>query len=357
MSWPRRLHKCLGFTLIELLVVIAIIAVLIALLLPAVQQAREAARRTQCKNNLKQLGLAMHNYHDVYNMLPMGEGLPNNGPGGQRHSGFVGMLPYFDQAPLYNQVAAVGFQRVPWDTGFAPFNQKLPGILCPSDFGSSPLSNPTGKTNYMFSRGDSPWDHNEWTGNGGRGLRGMFSGNSRCRTFAQVTDGLSNSIAMSERTLAQGTSNVLDGGTATNQGGTFAHNSPSSCLAVLGAGKTYASGSPQGWGGTRWPDGAPAFTGVTTVLGPNKVSCTQNSWDGEDGIYEPLSRHTGGVHCLFGDGTVRFISDNIDVGNSACPPPDGSAGGGTPCTTWGGRSPYGVWGALGSVNGGDTANF
>jgi prepilin-type N-terminal cleavage/methylation domain-containing protein len=356
MSWPRFLRKRFGFTLIELLVVIAIIAVLIALLLPAVQQAREAARRTQCKNNLKQLGLAMHNYHDVYNMLPPGEGLPG-GPGGQRQSAFVGMLPYFDQAPLYNQIAAVNFQKVPWDTGFAPFLQKLPAILCPSDYGSSPNSNPTGKTNYMFSRGDSPWDHNEWTGNGGRGMRGMFSGNVRCRTFAQVSDGLSNSIAMSERTLAQGTSNVLDGGTATGLGGTFVHNSPSSCLAVLGANKTY-TGATGAWGGTRWPDGAPAFTGVTTVLGPNKASCTQGGWDGEDGIYEPLSRHTGGVHCLFGDGTVRFISDSIDVGNSSCPPPDGSAGGGSPCTSWGGQSPYGVWGSLGSVNGGDTVgNF
>ncbi|MBS0207209.1 MAG: DUF1559 domain-containing protein [Planctomycetes bacterium] len=354
MSWPRQLRQRFGFTLIELLVVIAIIAVLIALLLPAVQQAREAARRTQCKNNLKQLGLALHNYHDTYIMLPPGEGLPG-GPGGQRQSAYVGMLPYFDQAPLYQQIAAVNFQRVPWDGGFAPFTTKLPGVLCPSDYGQSTNGGNIGKANYMFSRGDSPWDHNEWTGNGGRGLRGMFSGNVRCRTFAQVTDGLSNSIAMSERTLAQGGSNVLDGGTAINQGGTFVHNSPSQCLTVI-TGKVYSSGNPQPWGGTRWPDGAPSFTGVTTVLGPNKGSCTQGGWDGEDGIYEPLSRHTGGVHCLFGDGTVRFINENIDTGNTTCPPPDGSAGGGSPCTSWGGPSPYGVWGAMGSVHGNDQVN-
>src|SRR5260221_2153880 len=101
-----------GFTLIELLVVIAIIAVLIALLLPAVQQAREAARRTQCRNNMKQLGLAMHNYADVFQYLPMGEGLDlGNNTGGWRMSGYVGMLPYFDQAPLYNQISASNFQR------------------------------------------------------------------------------------------------------------------------------------------------------------------------------------------------------------------------------------------------------
>src|SRR5271163_2478002 len=90
-----------AFTLIELLVVIAIIAVLIALLLPAVQQAREAARRTQCKNNLKQLGLAMFNYHDVANCFPMGS-MHQDLAGGQRQSAFVAMLPYLDQSPLYN---------------------------------------------------------------------------------------------------------------------------------------------------------------------------------------------------------------------------------------------------------------
>lgn len=96
-------RKRRGFTLIELLVVIAIIAVLIALLLPAVQQAREAARRTQCKNNLKQIGLAMHNYHDVHLKFPSGGARVNFDPNGAGHSCWIAILPFADLAPLYNQ--------------------------------------------------------------------------------------------------------------------------------------------------------------------------------------------------------------------------------------------------------------
>src|SRR5262252_5025108 len=103
-----------GFTLIELLVVIAIIAILIALLLPAVQQAREAARRSQCKNNLKQYGLALHNYHDTYTLLPSGENFTATGQAATRHSPNIGLLPYIDQAPLFNQISG-NFG------GYAPF--------------------------------------------------------------------------------------------------------------------------------------------------------------------------------------------------------------------------------------------
>jgi len=341
-----------GFTLIELLVVIAIIAVLIALLLPAVQQAREAARRTQCKNNLKQMGLAIHNYHDTYNAVPIAEGMSDL-PGGQRHSGFVGMLPFFEQGPLYQQVSAVGFQRVPWDTGFAPFTAKIPMLLCPSDADTSE-GGAIGKTNYMFSRGDSTWDHNQWVGNGGRGFRGFFVGlgdgndgsMGRARKFGDVIDGLSNTIAMGEAIKAKGggSKRLMDGGIATGIGATFRETNPSLCQQTVDANKNYTTGVGH-WRGTRWPDGAPAFTGMTTVLGPNKASCTQGGWDGEDGIYEPSSNHTGGVQVLMGDGAVRFVSENVNTGNTSVPAPH-----------TGGQSPFGVWGALGSVNGGEAVS-
>lgn len=351
------LKKRKAFTLIELLVVIAIIAILIALLLPAVQQAREAARRTQCKNNLKQLGLALHNYHDVSLTLPFGQLHDNPAPiGFRRMSGHVAILPYLEQGNLYTTITDRQLQAnppPPWNGGYQPFTTRMPAFLCPSDPDTT-QGGAISKNNYMFCRGDSAWDHNGWSGNGGRGMRGMFmaAGDNRTdnthgivRRFRDITDGLSNTIAMAERVKAQGTTRVQDGGTATGVGNNFRNNNPADCLNQMGADGAYVGGVGN-WGGTRAWDGAPAFSGVTTVLGPNSPSCTQGGWDGEDGIYEPSSRHTGGAQVLLGDGSVRFISENIDTGNITSPPADAP---GQP----GGRSPYGIWGALGSVGGGE----
>ncbi len=363
----RSVVRCKAFTLIELLVVIAIIAILIALLLPAVQQAREAARRTQCRNNLKQLGLAIHNYHDTFSAIPFAETHSdyNGGLGPRRYSGFVNLLPNFEQANLYAQIQAAvqsgtGGTPVPWDTGFAPFRTKLPALLCPSD-PDTDRGGTIGKTNYMFSRGDGNWDHNQWSGNGGRGQRGFFTAggdgndgnNGVSRNFRDVLDGLSNTIAMSERTKGQrGDRKANSGALSINNGGAMRDN-PASVLPRLVNGEF--PGDFRTWSGTRWPDGAPAFTGCTTQLGPNKGSYVQGGWDGEDGIYEPTSKHTGGVLALMGDGAVQFFSENIDTGFTACPGPDSPAARSGVCTPFSqfGRSPFGIWGALGSVKGGE----
>src|SRR5215469_13216172 len=128
----------------------------IALLLPAVQQAREAARRSQCKNNLKQYGLALHNYHDVYNLLPSGEQFTGSNAS-CRYSPNVPLLPFLDQAPLYNQISGglvIGgttyapFGAVPWDGNYRPFLVQPPVFLCPSD-ALSVSGGTIGKTNYM----------------------------------------------------------------------------------------------------------------------------------------------------------------------------------------------------------------
>jgi prepilin-type N-terminal cleavage/methylation domain-containing protein len=351
-----------GFTLIELLVVIAIIAILIALLLPAVQQAREAARRTQCKNNLHQLGLAIHNYHDVFNVVPMGSGHNAANSGSRRHSAFGGMLPYLDQAPLYNLIQGGGtaasvngttnyFQNVfvPWDNNHRAVTTYLEAIQCPSD--SSNKEDPTkGGTNYMFCRGDSPWDHNSaWNNNGGR-VRGMFVGgsnNSGRRGFRDVTDGLSNTIAMSERIKAKAGANSVNTGAVAKQPAQSVYRvNPSACLTQVNASGVYTVAVGR-YGGVRWLDGQSQFTGHTTIVGPNKPSCTDpQSSDQHDGVIDPTSHHEGGVHCLMGDGAVRFVSENIDTGNTAAPP------------VVGGPSPYGLWGSLGSISGGDVvSNF
>ena len=357
MSTSPKKNQRVGFTLIELLVVIAIIAVLIALLLPAVQQAREAARRTQCKNNLKQLGLAIHNYHDVYNCAPMGS-LYNGGPGGQRQSALVQMTPYLDQGALAQMIAGggtlasvngtqnyAGNAFVPWDGNHKANFAKIPGLQCPSDAPSNVST--FGKTNYMASHGDQCWDTcPQWAGNGGRGLRGFFIGGNNAaigvRNFADVTDGLSNTIAMAERIQGKLNGNSIKTGAIgyTLGQGTYRAN-PSACLALVAGAGVY-TGASQTWTGTRWADAAPNYTGCTTILGPNKATCTDSGGDDRDGIFEPSSLHTGGVHVLLSDGAVRFISENIDSGNPTVA---------SPVT---GPSPYGVWGALGSVNGGET---
>jgi prepilin-type N-terminal cleavage/methylation domain-containing protein len=357
-----------AFTLIELLVVIAIIAILIALLLPAVQQAREAARRSQCKNNLKQLGLAMHNYHDTYKMFPWASSWAG-GPV-RRISGHVGLLPYMDQSAMFDQIQQSikthVIIREDGSTGtegsiyawmnMKAFRTQLPYMQCPSDQQSG-RERTRGKTNYMFSRGDSCWDHNpNWAGNSGRGARGFFTtprNEIRQSTASSVTDGLSNTIAMSERVQAKNRSQLVSDGGVCRQNGGGMRSNPASVLANVDP-VTRSYTKPVGpWSGVRWADGAPAFTGCTTILGPNKGAYTQNNWDGEDGIYEPSSRHVGGVHCLMGDGAVRFINENINTGNTSCPVPDAQTG--TPCQgqVWFGPSPYGVWGALGSKNGTD----
>lgn len=374
-SWGVRMrlrNPLKGFTLIELLVVIAIIAVLIALLLPAVQQAREAARRTQCKNNLKQLGLAMFNYHDTYNCLPM---QLYNGGCGPRQSAFIGMLPYLDQAPLYSlaenggPTASVGGGPyvgqcwVPWDGGHIVNVTKIPALKCPSD-GDSNVAAPLASTNYGTCRGDTVWDHTpEWNGNGGRGLRGMFIGGnnpSGKHGVRDVTDGLSNTIAMSEMIVNKpGAITIKTGAISNAFPQTSLRSNPAICFTDLttnGApGQMNTPYNANGWGrGLRWTDGAPVYTGINTVLGPNKINCwSNNGGDSGDGLYDPSSLHAGGVQALMGDGTVRFISENINTGNPTLtnPPQSSNCGGNAGDCPPAGPSVYGVWGALGSING------
>ncbi len=350
-----------AFTLIELLVVIAIIAILVALLLPAVQQAREAARRAQCKSNMKQLGVALHNYHDVHSVLPLGCTAAGGTIGGnsnqtRRFSAYLGILPYIDQAPLYDatmeNLEPAGGNSAPWQNGVPCVVAKLPSIRCPSDPDSS-VDGRKAHTNYLFSHGDNAWDQNPaWNGNGGRGIRGMFTcvrndgQGGRARNFRDVTDGLSNTIAMGERIVAKNGGNSIQQGTTTTTVSNGGRRAPHlvSCYASVGPDGKYTSvGNNNGskLAGTRAFDGAPPFTTVNTIIPPNGPSCKHqnNNAHDRDGVFTMSSHHVGGVHVLMGDGAVRFIGDSIDAGD---PTRD-------PVPT--GESPFGVWGALGTVSG------
>jgi prepilin-type N-terminal cleavage/methylation domain-containing protein/prepilin-type processing-associated H-X9-DG protein len=356
----------LGFTLIELLVVIAIIAVLVALLLPAVQQAREAARRSQCKNNLKQLGLALHNYHDAYSVFPFecgGTGWTGNGTGNwARLSGTVLLLPYMDQAPLWNQISqkmpggvVSGFYPPmgpePWDwTVYPPWAVQIPILRCPSDKYSGPGQGPWGKNNYSFCIGDTVTSNNGgpewWTPE----PRGMFYYHSKLG-IQDCLDGSSNTIAMGEHGLSQDNVSIF-GNAAMNVSGIAAN--PTVCK-NLALGKVYIAGTNTQDGlGNPWSDGGIQHSGFTTILPPNSASCVVSGWDSDAAIISASSRHPGGVHVLLCDGAVRFIAESINAGNSAAPDPAlGRGNGGIP-----GQSPYGVWGALGTRAGGEIAgNF
>ena len=275
-----------GFTLIELLVVIAIIAVLIALLLPAVQQAREAARRTQCKNNLKQLGLAMHTYHDTFNSLPGGYFNLTAAavPGDQ--SGMVwfrALMPYMDLSANYNM----------WDysLGYAAgvnntiIQTPIRGMLCPSDTPTKTWNN-TPNYNYAVNLGNTD---------------SIRTATLNSVVFLPAPFTYNNNKFYGLRDINDGTSN---------------------CLLV---GEVRQGQVGQDLRGLIWYG---PHVGFTTNLAPNTASpdslnsgFCQNASNsilglpcvGGNPLFAARSRHTGGVHVLLGDGSVRFISQNLDI--------------------------------------------
>ncbi len=329
-----------AFTLVELLVVIAIIGILVGLLLPAVQQAREAARRMQCSNNLKQLGLALHNYESAFKLFPMGGDSTSYSPQAR-------LLPFIEQANLQQLIdfrlrpyLGSGPNTVPNPALASVFPAVISTFLCPSDPGPQQYSatlagNPYqfGAINYMMSNGSGSetfYDDRYRTD-------GFVFLNSRVG-FRDVIDGTSNTVAMSETIRGDGQDVTLPAGITP----TFPYRkmlNGSSGISPSGPSTGGYTGSGAGWpsGTVRNPDLQPVVAGHTdwraggngTGRGFSWVrSLTANvttngfntpnskipdiSFHGS-GYYGPRSMHTGGANVVLGDGSVRFLSNSIDM--------------------------------------------
>ena len=356
----RKTHARQGFTLVELLVVLAIVGILISLLLPAVQSAREAARRMQCSNNLKQLSLAVHDYHDAHKTMPA-RAAGTQGPTTNQGwlSGWVVLLPFYEQVAMYDRITAGDPAAAipPWgpQTGnaWAAWDDAPDVLLCPSDPGKFDGAN-SRLNNYCFSCGD---DARNMDGQNSENTRGVF-GHLFWNNFAQITDGLSNTLMLSER-LRCGN----NAGGYTVAAGELDHRlghaivpgvqgQPNLCLTTTD-GRYFSAGTTvERTFGSRWARGAANRAAFNTVLPPNGPSCladVNNAASGNDdqGVLPPSSMHPGGVIVALSDGSVRFVSETIDTGNL----------GANQANTYTGPTRYGVWGALGSKQGGETVNY
>lgn len=366
-----------AFTLVELLVVIAIIGVLIALLLPAVQAAREAARRMQCSNNLKQLGISLHNFHDVNNRFPCISADPHLvGKRFERGSHLLVLLPFFEQQALYDEVMALAPTTGSIDAyNRPPLRTKLSAFLCPSDGnGQMWTTNDFCSTNYRSSRADlatssegtsTTVDYSiprSWLRTGtvrvnGNAIKGGGTGG-----FEMVTDGTSNSVMMSEGIIYDRNTSTSGGNykarIAINGVGYYSHI-PQTCLSakagmINGTQASYYYGDIYHNIGMRAFDWYAFHTAIYTLLPPNSPSCTNGSataWI-NDVVSSASSNHSGGVNASLLDASVRFVSETIETknlnrgSNTKTQPTDAT-----------GTFSYGVWSELGSINGSESNSF
>ncbi len=360
-----------GFTLVELLVVIAIIGILIALLLPAVQAAREAARRSQCTNNLKQLGVALHNYHDTFKKMPFICGGTGAGSGfgtywtwspastsAYRLSGFVAMLPFMEQQAVYDQSSSNNFSPGGWcNVADSPVYAKISGFFCPSD--GQVDSYARGARNYMMSMGDWNMQHHD-AARGQKNPRGPFgthrqAGLGQCYGFAAVSDGLSNTAGFSERVVGgQSMANVKGGFAAIS--GLFPGSTtgtamlpivPLNCMNAPIVNSAYTTPGTGNVTGQYWSDGASVMCAFNTILAPNSPSCTPAGTATQEArlLVPPTSNHPGGANVCMLDGSVQFVSETVDTGDL------------TLGLVTSGQSNYGVWGALGSRAGSEPVSL
>ncbi|HBT76456.1 MAG TPA: hypothetical protein DEB39_05925 [Planctomycetaceae bacterium] len=377
-------RRIMGFTLVELLVVIAIIGTLVALLLPAVQAAREAARRMQCSNNLKQCGLAVHGFENVHGRIPNNFRDPiwHNTQGSHLYSFWTCLLPQIEQQALFDSLmeSCTGGSTGPdphvykHNGNLTAFAYGIATLLCPSDSSGRAGPGEEGKTypntdgdlgrvNYLGNFGDAVMGNPYWAEwPQSRGVFRPYCSDGDWNkvwgsiAFSNITDGLSGTVLFAEGCIAQEPKDpTVRGGVATNVAldGT---NPPSNCAARRGAGglldpaeyitdgSSWQNARGFRWGDYRAGDGGPVFY---TILPPNAPSCVQN----EMWLLTAGSYHFGGANVAMCDGSVKFVGDNVDCGTLT------ENLGGAANTGWGhhwqGPSTFGVWGAAGTANSGD----
>ncbi len=286
-----------GFTLVELLVVIAIIGILVGLLLPAVQAAREAARRMQCSNNMKQIGLGLHNYHGSYNALPFAWGgtrPPSNSPG---YSALSQLLPYIEQSALHEQI---DFARPLTD----PFNSaarltEVQTFRCPSDL-DNPQPQTGGATNYMANVGSQHiWQDP---------LRqdGPFI-RARQLSFRDVLDGTSNTAAFAERMLTDGSNGMISVDSDVFLGSGDPATPDEAIQMCYATDVTNLATQFPIFMGAPWINGQHVYLHVDV---PNRRSC---GFYPTKATMPASSRHIGGAHMLRCDGSVKFVTESVNL--------------------------------------------
>jgi prepilin-type N-terminal cleavage/methylation domain-containing protein/prepilin-type processing-associated H-X9-DG protein len=383
-----------AFTLVELLVVIAIIGMLIALLLPAVQAAREAARRMQCANHLKQVALATHNFHDANNSTPPITALGQVGR--LSYSAVFWLYPFLEQNARYEDVMTLypnpmtevysGEQNTLTTTAdgdiyaagqirYRIYAKKISAIVCPSDGNANdvPDTPPAGylflkhstTCSYAASSGDRIASSQPGVSHKNNFLRSFFSYKNNIeeatKNFASVSDGLSNTIIFGERCTASSNRDTNYGATGNFKGSlrlvtaNSVTTNPKICLTYKNGFGT--SDTIKGGLGRAAHYGGPALSMFSTILPPNSPSCSAGADHPTIGIWasqyqsqvSASSYHTGGVNVAYADASVHFISDTIESETPGVTSFN--------ISTITGTSPFGIWGALGSIDGGEAKSF